>query len=127
MIKTILQKEDPALHKVCHAVTKFDRKLEALLNDLTDTLKDSGGLGLAAIGLNCSFGPLDAQPVIEEFAQKTDIPLLLKPNTADLGPEDFAKAVEPSLPHVSYLGACCGSDPSYIRALRQTVLDDKII
>ena len=48
MIKTILQKEDPALHKVCHAVTKFDRKLEALLNDLTDTLKDSGGLGLAA-------------------------------------------------------------------------------
>ena len=48
MIKTILQKDDPALHKVCHAVTKFDRKLEALLNDMTDTLKDSGGLGLAA-------------------------------------------------------------------------------
>ncbi len=94
---------------------------------IDEILEDVGGLGLAAIGLNCSFGPLDAQPVIEEFAQKTDIPLLLKPNTADLGPEDFAKAVEPSLPHVSYLGACCGSDPSYIRALRQTVLDDKII
>ncbi len=48
MIKKILQKEDPALHKVCHAVTKFDRKLEALLGDMTETLKDSGGLGLAA-------------------------------------------------------------------------------
>ena len=48
MIKTILQKDDPALHKVCHAVTKFDRRLEALLGDMTDTLKDSGGLGLAA-------------------------------------------------------------------------------
>ena len=47
MIKKILQKEDPALHKVCHPVTKFDIKLESLLNDLTDTLKKSGGLGLA--------------------------------------------------------------------------------
>lgn len=48
MIKTILQKEDPALHKVCHPITKFDSKLDALLNDLNDTLKKSGGLGLAA-------------------------------------------------------------------------------
>ena len=48
MIKTILQKDDPALHKVCHPITKFDGKLAALLSDLTDTLKDAGGLGLAA-------------------------------------------------------------------------------
>lgn len=48
MIKTILQKDDPALHKVCHPVTKFDSKLHALLDDLTATLKSSGGLGLAA-------------------------------------------------------------------------------
>ena len=48
MIKQILQKEDPALHKVCHPITRFDGKLAALLSDLTDTLKDAGGLGLAA-------------------------------------------------------------------------------
>ena len=48
MIKQILQKEDPALHKVCHPITKFDGKLAGLLSDLTDTLKDAGGLGLAA-------------------------------------------------------------------------------
>ena len=48
MIKTILQKEDPALHKTCHAVTKFDAKLAGLLGDMTDTLRESGGLGLAA-------------------------------------------------------------------------------
>ena len=53
MVKTILQREDPALHKVCHAITKFDPKLGGLLDDLTDTLKEAGGLGLAApqIGL----------------------------------------------------------------------------
>ena len=48
MIKQILQKEDPALHKKCHPITKFDGKLTGLLSDLTDTLKDAGGLGLAA-------------------------------------------------------------------------------
>ena len=48
MIKTILQKDDPALHKVCHPITKFDAKLAGLLGDMTDTLKQSGGLGLAA-------------------------------------------------------------------------------
>lgn len=48
MIKKILQKEDPALHKVCHPVTNFDRKLSVLIDDLIDTLEDAQGLGLAA-------------------------------------------------------------------------------
>ncbi len=46
--KTIIQKGDPVLTKVCHPVTKFDRKLHHLLNDLTDTLLSAGGVGLAA-------------------------------------------------------------------------------
>ncbi len=48
VIKKILQKEDPALHKVCHPVTNFDRKLSVLIDDLIDTLEDAQGLGLAA-------------------------------------------------------------------------------
>ena len=32
-IRTILTDEDPALHKVCHPVTKFDDKLGRLLDD----------------------------------------------------------------------------------------------
>ena len=43
-----MQKEDPALHKVCHPVTNFDRKLSVLIDDLMDTLEDAQGLGLAA-------------------------------------------------------------------------------
>lgn len=48
MIKKILQKEDPVLHKVCHPVTNFDRKLSVLIDDMIDTLEDAQGLGLAA-------------------------------------------------------------------------------
>ena len=47
-ILKILTKEDPALSKVCHAVTKFDNRLWALLEDMRDTLIDSNGVGLAA-------------------------------------------------------------------------------
>lgn len=48
MIRKILQKDDPVLHKVCHPVTQFDRKLAGLLEDLTATLEHANGLGLAA-------------------------------------------------------------------------------
>ena len=47
-LRKILTAEDPALHKVCRPVTKFDEKLHALLDDMNETLVDSGGVGLAA-------------------------------------------------------------------------------
>lgn len=48
MIREIVKKGDPVLNKHCHPVTKFDRKLHILLDDMKDTLIDSGGVGLAA-------------------------------------------------------------------------------
>ena len=45
MIRKILQKDDPVLHKVCHPVTKFDGKLAGLLEDLTATLEHANGQG----------------------------------------------------------------------------------
>jgi len=47
-IRTILNDKDPALHKRCHYVTKFDEKLHTLLDDLKETLADANGAGLAA-------------------------------------------------------------------------------
>ena len=47
-LRKILTDQEPALHKVCKPVTSFDSKLEKLLEDMTDTLIDSGGVGLAA-------------------------------------------------------------------------------
>lgn len=47
-LRKILTVDEPALHKVCRPVEQFDRKLHKLLNDMTDTLIDSGGVGLAA-------------------------------------------------------------------------------
>ena len=45
--RIVLQGED-CLTKVCRPVTDFNNRLHILLNDMTDTLLDSGGVGLAA-------------------------------------------------------------------------------
>ena len=47
-LRKILTDKDPALHKVCKPVTAFDEKLHKLLDDMRETLIDSGGVGLAA-------------------------------------------------------------------------------
>ena len=47
-LRKILTDKDPALHKVCKPVEKFDRKLHKLLDDMAETLAEANGVGLAA-------------------------------------------------------------------------------
>ena len=47
-LRRILTDKESALHKVCKPVTAFDQKLHKLLDDMCETLVDSGGVGLAA-------------------------------------------------------------------------------
>ena len=47
-IREILTDKDPALHKKCHPVTRFDAKLGLLLDDMKETLAHANGAGLAA-------------------------------------------------------------------------------
>ena len=47
-LRKILTADEPALHKVCHPVTRFDEKLHMLLDDMVETLLDANGVGLAA-------------------------------------------------------------------------------
>ena len=47
-LRKILTDKDPALHKVCKPVEKFDGKLHKLLDDMQETLAEANGVGLAA-------------------------------------------------------------------------------
>ena len=47
-LRKILTTKDPALRKVCKPMVNFDNRLFRLLEDMKDTLVDSGGVGLAA-------------------------------------------------------------------------------
>ena len=98
------------------------------VQDIIDTLTP---LGVDAVGMNCSLGPDKAIPIIKEFSEKTDLPLVFKPNaglpimsangtTASVYDADtFVKDVTPAIEYVSYIGGCCGSNASYVRALKK--------
>ncbi len=100
-------------------------------NSVQDTIDVLSPLGIDAIGLNCSLGPDLALPIIREFSEKTDLPLLFKPNAGKpitnsdgttsvaYSAEQFALDVKPSLEYVSYIGGCCGSDPEYIKEIKK--------
>lgn len=85
------------------------------------------GLGVDAMGFNCSLGPKELLPMIRELKRWTDKPLILKPNAGlpdpatgeyRITPEEFACALTPALQDdVRILGGCCGTTPEFIRAL----------
>lgn len=47
-LRNILQYDDEALHKACREVTDVNDRIRTLIDDLTDTLRDAKGVGLAA-------------------------------------------------------------------------------
>lgn len=91
------------------------------------------GLGVSALGVNCSLGPMDLEPVIERMSHYTDLPLIFKPNAGlpdpnsseyDIGPEEFAESVRAIAKHgLKLVGGCCGTTPEYIACLKQAMAD----
>lgn len=47
-LRKIMTEKDSALHKVCRPVTEFNDRLHRLLDDMTETLRQANGVGLAA-------------------------------------------------------------------------------
>ena len=87
------------------------------------------GLGAAAIGINCSLGPKEILPMMQEMAKWTALPLIAKPNAGlpdpitgeyYLTPADFAEYM-PQFADcgVQFFGGCCGSTPEFIAAVRK--------
>lgn len=46
-VRQIVTDPDPVLYKKCHPVTKFDKRLASLLDDMTQTMLAANGVGLA--------------------------------------------------------------------------------
>lgn len=91
------------------------------------------GLGASAIGANCSLGPAQLSPVIEELLAVSSLPVVLKPNAGlpaerdgktvyDVSEGDFAEAVAALVARgVRVAGGCCGTTPAYIAALSAAI------
>jgi len=87
------------------------------------------GMGVDAIGANCSLGPRGLRPVVEELLRVSSVPVLLMPNAGlprveegrtvfDVTPTDFAAEVAAlAADGVRAVGGCCGTTPAYIAAV----------
>ncbi|MEE0705750.1 MAG: homocysteine S-methyltransferase family protein [Adlercreutzia sp.] len=93
-------------------------------------------LGAQAVGLNCSLGPVELAPLVDQLAPAARSLVMAQPNAGlprlqdgetvfDVGPEEFAQAMEALLDAgATVVGGCCGTTPEHIRALR-AVLDGR--
>lgn len=94
------------------------------------------GLGVDAMGVNCSLGPVQLRGVVEELAKWTTLPIIVKPNAGlpdpatgkyDLPPEEFAADMANGIVPLgaTILGGCCGTTPEYIRQLSTALKNAK--
>ncbi len=112
-------------------VTENGRTLSG--NPPLSCLLTCAGMGVAAFGLNCSFGPEKLNQLIVPLLSVSTIPLFLKPNAGlpqlvegrTIFPMDagaFATAMkQPLVDGVRLIGGCCGTGPQHIEALSQLV------
>ena len=84
-LRKILTVDESALHKTCRPVESVDKKLHALVKDMTDTLVDSGGVGLAApqVGILRRVVLVDTGDEILELIN----PSLVETDGEQVGPE----------------------------------------
>ena len=85
------------------------------------------GLGVDAIGMNCSLGPKQMLEVAKVYTEFASVPVIVQPNAGmprnengktvfDVSVDEFADIMrEIALTGVSVLGGCCGTTPEYIR------------
>lgn len=107
-LRKILTAEEPALHKVCRPVTKFDKKLHELLDDMIETLYDANGAGLAApqVGILRRVVVIDVDDELVE---------LINPEILEVGGEQDGAEGCLSVPNEFWMV----KRPNYVRARAQ--------
>ena len=88
------------------------------------------GLGVDALGVNCSLGPKELKPIIEIILDNSSTPVLIQPNAGlpvlkngqtcyEVTSEEYAQGMFEYMNNgVSIVGGCCGTTPDFIRAVK---------
>ncbi len=91
------------------------------------------GLGVDALGVNCSLGPDLMLPIVEELCRYASVPVWVSPNAGlprsengktvyDVTAEGFTEAmVKIAGLGARVLGGCCGTNPEFIRQMVSVV------
>ena len=93
------------------------------------------GLGVDALGVNCSLGAEELKRFIPQLVECSSLPVIVNPNAGmpcvhngvtcyDSTPEKFAKeCAEIAKMGARILGGCCGTTPEHIKELKKAISD----
>lgn len=93
------------------------------------------GMGADAVGMNCSMGPAELLPVLEEYLKYASVPVIMKPNAGlpkvvdgktvfNVSADEFAAVMKKAVGMgARIVGGCCGTTPEYIAALNRETAD----
>lgn len=108
----------------------FDDKGKLLTGgDVPSVVALLEGLRVDALGINCGMGPKQMLPILQQIAQYTSLPIIVKSNAGlpkqrdgqtyyDVTPDVFAKQLQEIVKAgACVIGGCCGTTPKHIRAM----------
>lgn len=93
------------------------------------------GMGVDAIGANCSLGPKQLMGVMDELLKYCSVPVAFKPNAGlpksdgkvtyyDVDADEFAQDIKLAVSNgVRIVGGCCGTTPEYIKKVCELTRD----
>lgn len=85
------------------------------------------GLGVDAIGMNCSLGPVQMAEIVPEFTKYSSVPIIVNPNAGlprsenektvfDIDADKFSDIMCDIVQSgATIIGGCCGTTPEHIR------------
>ncbi len=116
--------------KPVFATMTFDKSERTLTGTSPEIMVDVlEGLGVDALGFNCSLGPNDLRGVFDRIAACAHIPIIVQPNaglpTVKNGKTSYLMSAAEFAESVKYfakngaaiIGGCCGTTPEFIDAL----------
>ncbi len=87
------------------------------------------GLGIDVLGVNCSLGPKQLQPIVDELIKYSSIPVMVQANAGlpkyhnhttyyDIDPVSYSHEINiMAKKGVQIFGGCCGTTPEYIKSI----------
>ncbi len=96
------------------------------------------GLGVDAIGVNCSLGPIQLLAIVKKICSISQLPIMVKANAGlpeikngkaiyNISPQEYLNGVKKFMEcGVSIIGGCCGTDPEYIKLISDNISNTDI-
>lgn len=123
-------KENTKLPVICTMTFEQDRRTYTG-TDIASMVTLLAGLGVDALGVNCSLGPVELLPIVSKVLEYSPIPVIVQANAGlpkiingetvyDITPVAYGDAVGRMVEQgVKIIGGCCGTTDEFISLLAE--------